>query len=76
VITVTKEAFDAFLAAYPRSLESDVKMFCEPPARAWHDFTLGDAFASVVAVEHLYQEAGYHVPNTYRVRADEANRAV
>ena len=35
---VSKEEFEAFLAAYPRPLERDVFGACEPPAVSYNDF--------------------------------------
>jgi hypothetical protein len=46
---VTKEEFYAFVAVYPRPLETDVVRFCEPPVKTWNDFTLGNWPQSVVA---------------------------
>lgn len=38
----TEAEMRAFIAAYPRKLESDVNGCHEPPLVAWHDFTRGD----------------------------------
>lgn len=61
LIEVTKEAFDAFVANYPRPLERDVVAFCEPARVQYNDFSLGDWPASVVAqfsAEHRGEPAG------------------
>jgi hypothetical protein len=46
---VTKAEFDAFLQAYPRPLERNVMDFFEPPILAFHDFTVGAEWDSIVA---------------------------
>ena len=38
-INVSKQQFDAFVKAYPRHMESDVSMICEPPHRTFYDFS-------------------------------------
>lgn len=35
---VDEEAFQAFIASYPRKLERDVSTICEPPLVTWNDF--------------------------------------
>lgn len=41
---VTKEEFDAFVAAYPVKLERNVHRAYEPPALSLNDFTTGDVW--------------------------------
>lgn len=53
---VTPRQFAEFIAAYPSPLEKDVKHFCEPPCLCYHDFTIGNAFESIVASEVLNDE--------------------
>jgi hypothetical protein len=52
-LTVTKEQHAAFIAAYPRSLTTDVSAICEPPQRTWYDFNAenADARNAYVAAE-------------------------
>lgn len=47
--SVTKEEFDAWVAAYPRPLVRNVWRVSEPELHGWHDFSLGDGPESLVA---------------------------
>lgn len=58
---VKRHEFQSFLDCYPRPLESDVVMFCEPPARQWNDFKLGDWPDSVVCQYTIEPEPIYFI---------------
>jgi hypothetical protein len=45
-LTVTKEQHAAFVAAYPRSLNTDISGICEPPQQTWYDFNADNANAA------------------------------
>lgn len=50
---VTKDAYEAFLLAYPRELERHVVHYAFPPVLTHNDFTLGEWPQSVVASKSL-----------------------
>jgi hypothetical protein len=67
VKTVTKEEFEQFIATYPRSLDRDVAMMCEPPVVTYNDFSLGDWPESIVA-RHTFEAPDSYVPIGWRVK--------
>jgi hypothetical protein len=70
--SVTKEEFDAWIAAYPRKLTYNVTRTCEPENHNWNDFSLAPAWpesmVAMVSGPTYPPQTGFH---DYRVR-DEA----
>lgn len=58
---VSEAEFKAFLAAYPRKLETDVAAMYEPPLVTFNDFTLGVWPESIVA-SHSFTDYDARVP--------------
>jgi hypothetical protein len=79
---VSKEEFDAFVAAYPRSLERDVARMYEPHLLTLNDFSGGKVWPdSVVAGATLYEvypkdgtEPYRWQPNRYFIREPDDER--
>lgn len=53
---VTEVEFDAFLAAYPRKLERDVNMTCDPPFVTYNDFTMAPAWPESVVASYIHDD--------------------
>lgn len=70
----TAEEFDAFLAAYPRTLVTDVARICEPPMMSWNDFTIGVWPQSAVATCQLDDIRAE--PGEFREWPDRSGRMV
>lgn len=64
---VTKEEFKQFIDSYPRHLERDVAMMCEPPVITFNDFSLGAWPASVVA-RYTFEDIECLVPSDWEVK--------
>jgi hypothetical protein len=66
---VTKEQFDAFIAAYPNKLNKDVAKMFEPPMLNYNDFTTGKKWPeSIVCWAVLNELTEEGVPNTYFIK--------
>jgi hypothetical protein len=55
----SRQEFDEFLKAYPRPLERDVYMACEPPYISWNDFTRAPCWPDSIVATHVGDS--YHI---------------
>ena len=59
---VTKEEFDAFIAAYPKELKTSVNAMCFPEMIQYYDFSIAEGYDAIVAQKRpIYEGAGYGV---------------
>jgi hypothetical protein len=64
---VTKEQFEQFIQSYPRPLNRNVALMCEPPVVTYNDFSLGMWPASVVA-RHTFESPRSMVPSEWAIK--------
>lgn len=67
MVSVTKAEFEDYLWAYPRTLQRDVIMFCEPALITWNDFTLGNGPEMIVASVMMNYDGPGVDETSYRV---------
>ena len=58
---VSEQEHAAFIAAYPRKLETHALTIVEPPMIAWNDFSLGDYPESIVASKVMDEPPSYSI---------------
>lgn len=66
---VDKSEFDAFIAAFPRPLTTDVAGMFEPPILSYNDLSSGKKWPeSVVAYVVLHSKASDKTPDEYFIK--------